>query len=391
MSSAMLAHYFGGWSDAIHWGAMEPRIRITPLGDVHIDQSFVKTVYEPFGRVGGTAQVTQAIDAYDQLYSPMTERPSFAELVEPEFLKAWESEFGISLDHTRDFVDDLETLGTKPARPIIEISRSDLVQTLASIAAIDESKASAALSRFALMPRPKWRVVGDSWSDKDWFPWRFRRRLSLIRKPLLQIEPGDDATLVVAPGLFRESFQAIVHWFYRGQIPQGQARSSEMSKWIGHANNVQRSKFNMTVADRMRELGWQAEPELKLTKIFGRSFDRDYGDIDVLAWRPENGRVLAMECKDLHYLKTLGEVAEQLNDFRGSLRPNGKPDHLKRHLDRLEILRANEEPLALALRLTPPIRIEGQLVFKNPVPMQFAWNLTASSIKLSIFSNLDQL
>jgi hypothetical protein len=86
------------------------------------------------------------------------------------------------------------------------------------------------------------------------------------------------------------------------------------------------------------ELNWEAEPELKPTKLLNRSFDRDYGDIDALAWNRDSGRVLVMECKDLQYHKTIGEVAEQLSDFRGLIRPDGKPDDLKRHLDRLELV-----------------------------------------------------
>jgi hypothetical protein len=164
-----------------------------------------------------------------------------------------------------------------------------------------------------------------------------------------------------------------------------------MRRWIGHANNVQRTEFNSTVALRMRELGWQVEPQVRLTKILGRPLDRDYGDIDVLAWRPNLGRVLVIECKDVQYNKTLGQVAEQLADFLGEVRPNGKPDHLKKHLNRLEVLSAHKLEVARALKLTSPIELEGHLVFKNPVPMRFAWDRMASRIKLSLFAELDRL
>jgi hypothetical protein len=141
----------------------------------------------------------------------------------------------------------------------------------------------------------------------------------------------------------------------------------------------------------MSEIGWRVRSEIKLTEILGRSLDRNYGDVDVLAWSAESGRVLAIECKDLQYHKTLGEVAEQLADFRGEVRPNGKPDHLKRHLDRLEILNLYKSEVSRALKLTSPIQIEGHLVFKNPVPMRFAWEHMKSRVRLSLFSELDKL
>jgi hypothetical protein len=87
----------------------------------------------------------------------------------------------------------------------------------------------------------------------------------------------------------------------------------------------------------------------------------------------------------------LGEVAEQLHDFRGELLPNGRPDLLRKHLDRIGVLKSNQTAVARALKLREPISIEAHIVFKNPVPMQFVSERLASRIKLSIFSELDRL
>jgi hypothetical protein len=111
----------------------------------------------------------------------------------------------------------------------------------------------------------------------------------------------------------------------------------------------------------------------------------------VVAWQPDSGRVIMMECKDVQYHKTLGEVAEQLHDFRGELLPNGRPDLLRKHLDRIGVLKSNQTAVARALKLREPISIEAHIVFKNPVPMQFVSERLASRIKLSIFSELDRL
>lgn len=179
--------------------------------------------------------------------------------------------------------------------------------------------------------------------------------------------------------------------FESGEIPQSQAVSWAMRKWIGHANNVQRTEFNSAVAVRLEELGWRTRKEVKLTGLLGRRLDRNYRDVDVLAWRPDLGRVLAIECKDLQFNKTLGEVAEQLADFRGEIRPDGKADHLKRHLDRLDVLNAHAAEIAKELKLSSPMKLEAHLVFRNPVPMQFAWDRMANKIRLSLFSALDRL
>ncbi|HUY85962.1 MAG TPA: hypothetical protein VMU77_02515, partial [Acidimicrobiales bacterium] len=380
MAGVLAAHHYGGWSDAIYWGAMEPRLRITPLGDVHMKPTYINEVYEPFARVGGEVAVREATDSYARLYALDQQRSSFEKVCGSDFLGAWQAEFGVSLDGMRTFVDNVENMGLHPPKVVVEMRLSKLAAVFASSAGVSLADASGVLEGLLSKPRAEWRAVDGEFTNKDWFPWRFRRRLSILRRPLIQVDTKNDPMIILAPGLLRESFAALVSWFHRGEIPPPQARSIPMGKWIGHANNIQRSEFNSKVASRMRELGWESRYEIKLTEILGRSLDRNYGDIDVLAWRPDSNRVLAMECKDVQYLKTLGEVAEQLADFRGEVRADDKPDHLKRHLDRLDRLRANRDSVSKFLRLGPSIEVEGHLVFRNPVPMQFAWDKMARGV-----------
>jgi hypothetical protein len=391
MATAMMVHYLGGWSDGMRWKAIEPRLRVTPLGDIHMNHRFFDDVYVPFGRAGGKIQLDHAKDSYTKLYAEDQPTTPLTNLFDSRFLDAWNAEFGASLSGMIAFVRKLEDMHLKPPKALCSLTRSALVDILASAAALSQADASAAMDMLVLVPRPEWRVVTRNLSDKDWYPWRFRRRLAVLRKPFIQIGEDSDPQIVFTPGIVLEALQAMLHWFHSGELPPQQAKSKEMSKWIGHANNVQRVAFNSIVGTRMRELGWQVQTEMRVTKLLNKSFNRDYGDIDVLAWRADSNRVLVVECKDLHYHKTVGEVAEQLSDFRGEIRSDGKSDHLKKHLDRIELVATHEKEIAKTLRIALPIKIEGHLVFKNPVPMQFVWENMTKKTRLSLFSDLDQL
>jgi hypothetical protein len=384
MSRAILAFSFAGWSDAVHWGAMQPRIKITPLGDIHMDHTFVGDIYEAFVRAGGEVQVKHAAQKYDDLYAPQRAVASAVGLVEDSFLEAWKAEFGASLDAFRAFVDQIEEVGLRQNEPIVSMPRSMVISMLAGVAKTSTEEALEIFSRLTLASRPEWRVPPEGFKNPDWQPWRFRRRLSVLRRPFLQIGDGGDPEIVFAPGLVRESLGVMMGWFHSGEIHQSQEVSAKMASWLGHANNEQRTAFNTLVETRLKDLGWETDREIHLTKLLQMPSDpkygdlKRYGDIDVLAWRPENGRVLVIECKDVQFRKTYGEVSEQLADFRGVIRTNGKPDLLKKHLDRVEVVTANAGIVAKRLKLAAPIRLEGHLVFKNPVPMRFAWDHMAS-------------
>lgn len=54
----------GGWSDAIYWDAMEPRLRVTPLGDIHGNVTFHEEILAPYGRVGAELTIQQNVEDY---------------------------------------------------------------------------------------------------------------------------------------------------------------------------------------------------------------------------------------------------------------------------------------------------------------------------------------
>ncbi len=110
-------------------------------------------------------------------------------------------------------------------------------------------------------------------------------------------------------------------------------------------------------------------------------------------WRGDltNDRILIIECKDVQFRKTEGEIAEQLADFRGMEKPDGKPDDLLRHLNRVELIKSHVPELMKYCGLARAPQIESHLVFKNPVPMQFAWQRMERSVSLHIFAGLDNI
>jgi hypothetical protein len=391
MTQIMIAFHWGGYSDAIHWGGTEPRLRITPLGDIHFDQTFIDTIYKPFGRIASERDVHDAVEKYPARFAPNEIPPAVASVLEGEFLSAWEAEFGISVDGMRDFLDHLEEACFQHVDSTIVMPRAEVVRMMGDAIRRPEAFASSVLEQFTLTPRKAWRVVDPGFTNRDWYPWRFRRRLSVLRRPFLQLGDGESPDLTFAPGLVREAFALTVMTLDGGEIPDAQMRSRQMRSWLGGRNHRQRLEFNTAVAERMRELGWEVLREVKPTALTRARLDHNYGDVDVVAWRPGSGRVLLMECKDVQYHKTLGEVAEQLRDFRGELLPNGSPDLLRKHLDRIEVLQGYPTEIAKTLKLRAPICLEGHIVFKNPVPMRFISDRLADRIKLSLFDELDRL
>jgi hypothetical protein len=390
MAKVMSIAGLGGWSDAIRWEAMEPTVRVTPLGDIHANLTFHEQVLARYGRAGSDVRVQDSVESYAENLVEREGKSMDLSAFPAEFWEAWQEEFGASFEETRKFIDFVENLGLKAERAVLKLPKSTLLDARLDGEPIAPRAVTALVEVLTFKSRARWRDVPLGYDEKDRQPWRFRRRLSLLRKPLVQIDDAVDPTMIIAPGILRDAFAYMFGTFHRGDYPPWQLRP-KMKRWAGISREQIGKEFSAEVAKRLNELGWQTETEVKITKLLRKGFPRNYGDVDVLAWNPATGRVLVIECKDVQYRKTDGEIAEQLADFRGELGSDGKPDLLRRHLDRVELISQHVPEVTRYIGFDRAPRIESHLVFKNPVPMQFAWKRMAKRVELHILADLHKI
>jgi hypothetical protein len=166
-----------------------------------------------------------------------------------------------------------------------------------------------------------------------------------------------------------------------------------MKKWIGDTRKTNGLAFNTKVADKLQQFGWTVREEIKLTEVLNKKLKEDFGDIDVLAWNQELEILTVIECKDLEFAKTEGEIARQLYDFKGQKNEKGKKDRLLKHVHRLQVLNENIDGLSKFTRIDcDKIVIKGYVVFSNTVPMVFNDNRAyKDEIKFLTFEQLENL
>jgi len=388
MARATLLFEIGGWSDAIRWDVMKPELRITPLGDIHADFDYADEIITPHANAFGEAQIERTVTGYAKNLEEPSTSTSVADKLDIGFADAWAEQIGATIDEVRLFVGTIEQMGLDEKARVIRVQRNRFKAMQIGDVGIEDDTAGRILNALTLTARASWRDIPPGFEERDRHPWRFRRQLSFLRRPILDWDPTGD-TLLVAPGMLRDSLVYMLSLYESGDFPVSQL-SAKMAAWRGIANGRRGTVFAEEVAETMRANGWQAEIEVKVTKLLERGFDKDHGDVDVLAWR-DDGRVLAIECKDVQFRKTLGEISEQLADFRRKIRPNGKRDELRKHLDRMEIIREHLSQVANYVRLPIVGAIESHLLFRNPVPMEFALSQMAGQVQVSNFSAISSI
>ncbi|MER8982174.1 hypothetical protein [Mesorhizobium sp. M0870] len=385
MALAMMIHHLGGYSDAIHYEGMRPEIRISPAGEVQIDVSFFDTIVTPVGESFFSGQIDKNRRDYSELlHDPeLVTAEQVTSRTDVRFAAAWEAEMGVSLRDFRTALEALENRLFDTGQAWEILPRPALLEYLAE----HVDCAEQFVASLELLPRDGWKTIPQPYTEQDRQPWRFRRRLSIARRPILRLEPSPESDVMITPGMIREAFGIQLHNFYYGQYDRSSLASKEMQSWREHIVAKEAVEFEERVVKRLQGLGWWTKRRVTFPQVLGRKLSEDPGDIDVLAWHPD-GRVMLLECKDLQFAKTSSEIAKQLYKFRGKTDEKGRSDLLGKHLKRLDLARENAAAFQSHLKLAD-VRIDGALVFAHTVPMSFASERIGHAITLLAYDQLE--
>lgn len=381
---ASTMHHMGGLSDTINLDCVKPKIVISALGDVMSDRSFPEQVMESYA----SSMIASSLEAHSKSYSEHLYEHEPIEnatnVFQSDFCDAWEEEFGASIDSYRGLIDELENIGISKDE-LVYISSIREIMTKMSV---HDELINRMISELTIYPRNEWTSIPTPFKSSDWQPWRFRRRFSLMLRPIIQL---DENCLIIAPTLVRLAFAHLVDLCYSGSLDGSLFISSKMKKWIGRQNNDAGLSYNSQVAEKMSALGWKVAKEKHLTDILKMPFELDYGDVDVFAWNSETGEVAIIECKSLDVAKTPGEVSRQLSEFRGKINNRGKNDLLLKHQRRYSILQNNIAGVSAYTKIgTKELKMNAYIVFSNIVPMVFDDNRAyQNEIKFITFDDLE--
>lgn len=371
MARAQMIFEFGNISDGISKDEIAPSVLIQPNGDVQTDQSFRAEIFHRVTRQYEDLSTLEAIDSYEELFGDDKEPKDGMNRLEDQFIQAIKAEFGIEIEELKFFLEEIEDIGYKKGSLVYSVKQSEIISRATTNGVIKETSLKTILNKFSLQPRASWDTLPSGYMDRDLYPWLYRRRLSLMMKPILQLDQSDDPEYIIAPGFCQMSFLYLLNLYRGPEIEAERCSTALMKKWIGDESDRRGHRFVLEAAEVVRQLGYSVIVETKLTAIFPKiMLDRDYGDFDLIAWKPEEAKVFLIECKKLFFAKTFRDMAEQLQEFKGAVR-NGTEDQLKKHLNRVGIAVNAKSYIAKYCRLSTDFEIVPMVLFSDPVPVLF--------------------
>ncbi|HYD86934.1 MAG TPA: hypothetical protein VEA80_05640 [Vitreimonas sp.] len=358
---------FGQYSDAMHGGFIQPSLTVYPSGEVSVENQFFSEVQLPRQRASFHSQYEGAAARYGALFESTPEGRTAGDLFGAQYAAAFMDEFQITPETLKAFSQELEQTGIDEDSQSLIMSRQGLA---AHMKDVDPTVADRVITRLTLPRRSSWDSVpaGGGFRSRDWYPWKYRRQLSLLARPFIELRDG---TLLVSPYQASMAFRYLVMGAFDASLGEEHFKSDAMVRWIGKKRADRGVAFNVSVAEQIGEAGFEATPNVLVKSISGKKGDEGLGDIDALAWSKADNVVAIVECKDLFFAKTAGEAAEQLSNFRGGADKKGRPDELTKHLQRVQWAEVNATLLQRFLKLPNEPKIVDLVVFSRNVPMTY--------------------
>jgi hypothetical protein len=369
-----------GQSDAIYFGLTHTPPIAYPNGSFGFDTAFVQSLQQPYVAAHGEKRFRAAAEEYPAAFESLDNQGKM-DTANSGFNSAFAEEFGLGLEQYGTLVAKSTDAALDQRRRLLRLSKDNFISILKEVGASDPQRTYAAL---VLPSRPKWdQSRPENAMARDWYPWRYHRRLSLTRRPVVELAK-ENAEVLVSPLLLERSAVYFVGAAL-GRLPVDIFESTEMRSWIGSAVDREGHAFNDSVAKRIAELGWSVLTEVQMTQLGAAP---NLGDIDVLAWRVDAGKAYAIECKRLMFDRTAGEIGERIVEY-GTITATGQRTPIQKHLDRMKYLRSNLNALSDLTGIElPKLELRSGLVTDYVAPMQFS---KAVSDLVDLSSDYDSL
>jgi hypothetical protein len=367
-------------SDAVRACCADPTIQISAFGDFTFGDNFMDVIL-PYVTSHFEKSHMAEIQRYgDSFVPPPMGSKTQEEVFGRDFVESFDGEFGITPGRLAELGMVLLEDAIKQSATVLVRESVSLTQTLTA-AGFSETETEGVWRSLVLSPRDRWNAVQRPFRDKDWFPWRYRRRLSLMTRPFVDL---GDGRVVYAPGFCEDSFRHSIMECFTGAFDTGYFDTKKMKAYVGAVNARRGLDFNKSVGALFKADGWDVRLEVGMPELGAHRNDAS-GDVDVLAWK---GNVVCVcECKELLFARNISEVADQLVRFRGL-----PGDDLDKHLRRVRFMQSHEKNVTRVTSIGAP-RVVPLLVTSKVAPMQFTETvgtrvLSADEITHSLLATL---
>ena len=329
---------WGSLCDQIKYDLFDIKMGILPSGRVGTGKSIMSEVFDPYYASKTKEDVTDSIKSYEQVFpqrNPVKGKDT------PEYLdKAFLSDYGISFNRICAFVEGLAIIGIQQETSFAVLPLNELkIKINKTVTPFNDLEFSNAINYLTLFYRGNIITVPAGFESYDISPWRFNRRLSFLRKPIVAFKNPDDNDNPFIYWGFRHVLAIriyLVDQLFSGRLKV--AEEGQVIKAIGKLVQERGDSLVRKVSQKLKIKDVIVDTEVPINSHTEFYDANDLGDIDVLAIDTINKILFSIECKSMSPSRNIKEMVEEVSKLFGSDTEKG---WIKKHLNRDEWIKNN--------------------------------------------------
>lgn len=329
-------------SDFFKYKIINSPMNILKSGRIGIDKTQIDMLSN-LNHKAAIARLNDHSSPYIDKYSPKNILSNTPE----ELNEAFVDEFGYSFSDFYCTVIELVNLGDETENEVNRFQTKDIYDQISQSLKIDKRVVEKIIADLSLRPRKDYLTPPPNFNKNDIWPWRFNRRLSFTRRPIVV----RDQILVWGNRQLYHCLQYTIELIRNGKLPV--KNNGKLKSLMGRLSNYSGNDFNGVVAEKLKDLG-DFIVDSKVKKINNKKIvnfeNQDIGDIDVLIICPKTKKIIVAEVKFFSFSKSPYEMhQEYLRVFCDS------PDslcYISKHKRRVEWIKGHVQDVVAQYGLT---------------------------------------
>lgn len=300
---------YGFLSDVVKFELAETAVHILDSGRLGASQGVLHEARESFMDRAIPEHVRAAQAAFADHWPTQSDDPSGP----PD---GWEdafiAEFGYPISDLAQLLGELAARAFAVSGHVTAKPEADLRAHLATELGWDSTRVDRILADLTIVPRADF-LAPAGFRKEDVYPWRYNRRYSVLRRPLLVRTTGSGSELVWGARTALLAGEYLLDLLLSGRLA---ATSAEMQALKAGLSDAAGKEFVADVASRMDTLGFLVRTNVtKIGRIPIADDGQDLGDVDVLGVDHSRRVLWAVECKNLGVARTPWELWSEVREF----------------------------------------------------------------------------
>ena len=312
--------YFGYVQDLIRFDIDNPKMGLLNSGRIGINKDFFNDVLSKYDISNKEDELVDYKENFESNFNKH-ENKELGEEKEDDYLnnidEAFINDWGISFSEINTISLFLAEYCFIQESSYSKMKENEFMELILKETKFNIEKINSYLKVLTLNSRGKMDAPPKGYIIPEIFPWRYNRKLSYLRKPLIRIIDEDKKIWYLWSARFLiKASDNLIYQFSNASL-RVEDEHSKIRNLIAKRLNLKGKNFTNKVRDwlnqnpKLRVVDF----EVKIDKKGVLIADKNYGDIDILAFNDSSKLIYCIECKNTKQAKIMYDFQRDIKNY----------------------------------------------------------------------------